>query len=121
MSKISEILTWPLRLGRKELIAHLEETALNRGQAMVAKCYECMGGYPDGAVDCLVPACPLYGFMPYRNKKVKDVQKKVRKTKTISPEHVKALQEGKRKKKIATAFVQKDASENSDVFDGFGD
>lgn len=51
--------------GRMELIRHLEGRPLQRGRAIVAKCYDCMGYYADGKVDCLTSACPLYGFMPY--------------------------------------------------------
>ena len=120
MSRIEEILTWPLKRGRKELVAHLEGKALYRGQAIHAKCYECMGGYPDGAVDCLVPACPLYNFMPYKNKEVV-VHKRVRKTKVISPEQRKAMVEGRLKKKIAVVSPRINESEKFDVFEGFGD
>ncbi|TRZ50635.1 hypothetical protein D4S03_06420 [bacterium] len=52
--------------GRKELIRYLEERPLQRGQAISAKCYDCMGYYADGKLDCLILACPLHGFMPYR-------------------------------------------------------
>ncbi|MDO9228369.1 MAG: hypothetical protein Q7U03_02270 [Syntrophales bacterium] len=52
--------------GRKELIRHLEGKPLQRGQAIMGKCYDCMGYYSDGKLDCLIPACPLYSFMPYR-------------------------------------------------------
>jgi hypothetical protein len=53
--------------GRKELVRHLEGRPLQRGQAIIAKCYECTGYYSDGKVDCLMPLCPLYGFMVYRD------------------------------------------------------
>jgi hypothetical protein len=54
--------------GRKELIHHLEGWPLQRGQAIIAKCYDCMGYYADGKLDCLIPVCPLHGFMPYRRR-----------------------------------------------------
>ena len=54
--------------GRKGLILHLIEKPLQRGQAISAKCYDCMGYYSDGKLDCLIPACPLHGFMPYRGR-----------------------------------------------------
>ena len=52
--------------GRKELVHHLEGRPLQRGQAIIAKCYECAGYFSDGKVDCLMPLCPLYRYMPYR-------------------------------------------------------
>lgn len=42
---------------------------LTRGQAIITKCHECCGGYPDGRNDCEIPSCPLYRWMPYRDKK----------------------------------------------------
>ena len=54
--------------GRQELIRHLEGKPLQRGQAITAKCYDCMGYYSDGKLDCLSPACPLHAFMPYRGR-----------------------------------------------------
>jgi len=43
--------------------AHRKPT---RAAAMLAKCHECCGYYVDGKVDCAVPTCPLYRWMPYR-------------------------------------------------------
>jgi hypothetical protein len=54
--------------GRRELIFHLNGKSLQRGQAITAKCYDCMGYYADGKLDCLIPACPLHGFMPYKGR-----------------------------------------------------
>ena len=54
--------------GRKDLIRHFEGKPLQRGQAIRAKCYDCMGYYADGRVDCLIPTCPLHGFMFYRGR-----------------------------------------------------
>ena len=54
--------------GRRELIRHLEGKPLQRGQAITAKCYDCMGYYSDGKLDCLSPECPLHAFMPYRGR-----------------------------------------------------
>ena len=56
-------------VGRKELIRHLEGKCLTLGQSSKAKCFECMCGYSDGAQDCRIPDCPLYGRMPYRDRK----------------------------------------------------
>lgn len=38
---------------------------LTRMQAMLAFCYQCMGGYKDGTEDCENTACPLYAYNPY--------------------------------------------------------
>lgn len=54
-------------IGRNELERHLNGKKLTWKQAARAKCFDCMGGYADGAMDCHVPACPLYQFMPYRD------------------------------------------------------
>lgn len=40
---------------------------LHRKAAMLAKCYECMGGYNEGREDCLGVSCPLYPYFPYKN------------------------------------------------------
>jgi len=52
--------------GKRELIAHLEGLAITMKKAILAKCYDCNGGYADGKVDCQSPRCPLHPFMPYR-------------------------------------------------------
>jgi hypothetical protein len=59
--------------GRAELIKHRSGKKLSYKQAVLAKCNECCGFYADGKLDCQIPDCPLYGFMPYRttNKKIK--------------------------------------------------
>jgi hypothetical protein len=55
--------------GKVELIKHLYSERLTPTQAIYAKCYDCVGYYIDGKVDCKMPSCPLYGFMPYREDK----------------------------------------------------
>jgi len=52
--------------GRAELIKADRGESLTRGEAILAKCYECMGFYDDGKYDCLVTTCPLHRYMPYR-------------------------------------------------------
>ncbi|MGD0275800.1 MAG: hypothetical protein ABSB79_07065 [Syntrophales bacterium] len=52
--------------GRAEMIAYFEGKTLTRGAAIFAKCFDCMGYYADGKVDCHIPDCPLYDYMPYR-------------------------------------------------------
>lgn len=56
-------------IGRDQLMAHLNGLRLTYKEMAKAKCFECMGGYSDGAQDCRIPACPLYRQMPYRGKK----------------------------------------------------
>lgn len=55
--------------GRKELQKHVNGGKLTPKEAILADCYECMGGYTDGIYSCGIPACPLYSYMPYRDKK----------------------------------------------------
>ena len=55
--------------GRRELERYLEGQKNTRGSAIKAKCYDCCGYYDSGKVDCKVEVCPLYPFMPYRDKK----------------------------------------------------
>jgi len=52
--------------GKTHLLKYLNGEKLTRGQALKAHCYDCMGYYGDGRIDCEDPACPLYPFMPYR-------------------------------------------------------
>jgi hypothetical protein len=42
--------------------------------AILAKCYDCMGFYEDGTMDCGCKDCPLYPWMPYKEKK--EIKKK---------------------------------------------
>lgn len=41
---------------------------LHRTDAILAYCYDCMGFYEDGRMDCNCPKCPLYPWMPYKGK-----------------------------------------------------
>tara|TARA_Y100000310_G_C20667557_1_gene808455 strand:+ start:2084 stop:2335 length:252 start_codon:yes stop_codon:yes gene_type:complete len=50
--------------GRKELTNHRLGKRLTQKQAILAKCYDCMGGY-DKKMDCEIPKCSLHPFMPY--------------------------------------------------------
>lgn len=52
--------------GRKERISYLEGKSLTRSEAIKAHCYDCMGGYTDGAKDCGVKTCSLYPYHSYR-------------------------------------------------------
>lgn len=64
--------------GCRELKKYLKTgKKLTYKQALLAKCYECMGYYADGKVDCKSPDCPCYPYMPFKiNSKVVEVQKK---------------------------------------------
>tara|TARA_B100000315_G_C14475205_1_gene540277 strand:- start:720 stop:923 length:204 start_codon:yes stop_codon:yes gene_type:complete len=52
--------------GRNELKKHLKGQRLTYRQAALGKCYDCMGGYKDGKVDCDTPDCSLFPYMPYK-------------------------------------------------------
>lgn len=53
-------------IGRAELERHLSGKRLTQRGAIKAKCYDCMGCYVDGKVDCLNKGCSLHPYMPYR-------------------------------------------------------
>ncbi len=52
--------------GRNSWLKHMRDEKITRKGAMLAKCYDCCGGYIDGVVSCQVTKCPLFPFMPYR-------------------------------------------------------
>lgn len=54
--------------GKSEMVKYLNGKELTRGQAIKAKCYDCSGYYGDGKIDCKVTTCPLYQYMPYRDR-----------------------------------------------------
>ena len=45
-------------------------------QAIKAKCKDCTNNWADGRVDCLIHACSLHPFMPYRAKTSEELQAK---------------------------------------------
>ena len=51
--------------GKQELIKHLSGQRLTQRQAILAKCFDCCGGYADGRQDCRCTRCSLYPFMPF--------------------------------------------------------
>jgi hypothetical protein len=57
--------------GKKELIKYLEGGRLTLKQAVNARCYDCMGFYADGKVDCNMPHCSLHPFMPHNQNRGK--------------------------------------------------
>lgn len=36
--------------------------------AIRAKCFECLADYADGKYSCEMPDCPLFFWMPYKNR-----------------------------------------------------
>ena len=69
MTVSQEVVSYGKRaIGRSELQRHLREERLTIGEAIKAKCYDCMGYFTDGLKDCEIPDCSLYPFMPYRKK-----------------------------------------------------
>ena len=58
-------------LGKKELIKYLEKKRITPMEAIIAKCYDCMGYFIDGRNDCKAMNCPLHCFMQYNPKRSK--------------------------------------------------
>ena len=53
-------------LGSRDLARyHKTRTPPGKTAAIRAKCGDCMANYADGRVDCIIPECLLYPFMPY--------------------------------------------------------
>jgi hypothetical protein len=70
MKKIEEIRKHGISTrGKTNLIRYLEGERLTQREAILAKCCDCAGYHSDGRVDCRMPDCPLYPYMPYRGKK----------------------------------------------------
>ena len=63
---IKELQAAPRRKGRAEYAKILKGQYATQRERILAKCYDCMGFYVDGAVDCGISSCPLYKLMPYR-------------------------------------------------------
>lgn len=55
--------------GKTEYLKYLRGGKLTRKEAMLARCYDCMGYFVDGRADCMTPSCPMYSFMIFRNTK----------------------------------------------------
>lgn len=83
----------PNSSGRTNLLKHLEGQRLSARAAIIAKCCDCMGYYVDGRMDCKMPDCSLYPFMPYRENKGEKTG-----TRRLSPERVKKLVEARHRK-----------------------
>ena len=57
--------------GNKEYRSFQQGKRLTRGQAILAMCYDCLGG--EGLnEDCCGTACPLYQYFPSRCKKIEN-------------------------------------------------
>jgi len=67
--RIKIVETAPASSGKTKLLKYLYGDILSRGDSLKAKCCECMGYYIDGRFSCEIPTCPLFYYMPYKNKK----------------------------------------------------
>lgn len=54
--------------GQREYEKFKSGKKLTRKQAMLAKCYDC-NGLTESNSDCLVTACPMYSYMPFKAKR----------------------------------------------------
>jgi hypothetical protein len=52
--------------GGTEYKKFLDGKKLTRKEAMLAHCYQCMGGFEGGKQDCLGRSCPMHQYYPYR-------------------------------------------------------
>jgi hypothetical protein len=59
-----------LAQGKTEYLRYLRGEKLSRKEAMLARCYDCMGYFVDGRADCVTFSCPMYPFMIFRGKKI---------------------------------------------------
>ena len=57
--------------GRDLMILYVSGKPLSPKQAIIAQCAECMSYYDDKKEDCECPLCPLYQYMPYKQKEDK--------------------------------------------------
>ncbi|PLX71314.1 MAG: hypothetical protein C0602_01530 [Denitrovibrio sp.] len=51
--------------GKRLLEKHLNGIRITRNEAIIAKCYDCEGGYSDGIKECNISDCPLHPYNPY--------------------------------------------------------
>lgn len=72
MDSIKDIENFGIRAkGQAERIKFLQGGNVTRAEAMLAHCYDCCGGYVDGAKSCEIETCSMYAYMPYRKDKAK--------------------------------------------------
>jgi hypothetical protein len=85
--------------GRSELLKHLDNETISMKEAILAKCYDCTGYYSDGRMDCKLPACSLYPYMPYRDdKKPAPPQRRFsEETKAAHAEHLRKINRDRRR------------------------
>ena len=55
--------------GKTCILKHLSGEKLTQRQAIIGKCCDCMAYNTDGRIDCQMPHCTLYPWMPYRKDK----------------------------------------------------
>ncbi len=67
--RIDVVTAAPMNGGRTKLLKHLNGERLQSREAIIAKCCDCMCYHVDGRLDCRIPMCPLYPFMPYKGGK----------------------------------------------------
>ncbi len=83
--------------GYCETKKHLGGEILTQRQAILSKCYDCMGFYADGAADCDISTCSLHPFMVYN----KEGQRKTRKGRTMTEEEKRVVGERFAKARLA--------------------
>lgn len=69
--RIIQVSKWEQRKGKASYLRYLRGQRISMRQGIEAKCFDCLGGYPEGAEDCNIPTCSLYGWMPYRGKAIR--------------------------------------------------
>lgn len=62
--------------GKRHMLRFLNGERLTQAQAIAAYCYDCMGFYVDGKVDCGNALCPLHPLMPYNPSRQPAVERK---------------------------------------------
>ena len=89
MDKLHAVKNGKQAQGQKEFINYLQGGRMTLRQAVKAHCYDCMGYYEDGRVDCELKDCPLHTFMPYnpikhKTRVLSDAQREVHKARFAS-------------------------------------
>ena len=87
----------PASRGRTYLLKYMKGEKLAASQAILAKCFDCMGGHIDGRIDCEMEDCSCYPWMPYKKKENKVPRKK----KVLTKEHLANMKKGRDKKNVS--------------------
>ena len=75
MSKLDDVRIYGKSFkGALEMEKYLEGKKLTPLESIRAKCYDCLGYMVDGGMDCEIPDCSLYPFMPYGKIKRKNTR-----------------------------------------------